>query len=72
MAVIMTSSTFLTKDPPIEKLRSQSDCVGSRISFEAVMVPINESFKSTLDEVRESDLLLHVVDISNPNYEEQI
>ena len=31
-----------------------------------------ESFKSTLDEVRESDLLLHVVDISNPNFENQI
>ena len=31
-----------------------------------------ESFKSTLDEVRESDLLLHVVDISHPQYEEQI
>lgn len=31
-----------------------------------------ESFKSTLDEVRESDLLLHVVDISHPNFEEQI
>jgi GTPase len=31
-----------------------------------------ESFKSTLDEVRESDLLLHVVDISHPGFEEQI
>jgi len=31
-----------------------------------------ESFKSTLDEVRESDILLHVVDISHPLYEEQI
>jgi len=31
-----------------------------------------ESFKSTLDEVRESDILLHVVDISHPGYEEQI
>lgn len=31
-----------------------------------------ESFKSTLDEVRESDILLHVVDISHPRYEEQI
>ncbi|MFQ3579527.1 MAG: GTPase HflX, partial [Bacteroidales bacterium] len=30
-----------------------------------------ESFKTTLDEVREADLLLHVVDISHPNYEEQ-
>ena len=31
-----------------------------------------ESFKSTLDEVREADLLLHVVDLSHPQYEEQI
>ena len=31
-----------------------------------------ESFKSTLDEVRESDVLLHVVDISHPQYEEQM
>lgn len=31
-----------------------------------------ESFKSTLDEVREADLLLHVVDISHPDFEEQV
>lgn len=31
-----------------------------------------ESFKSTLDEVREADLLLHIVDISHPQFEEQI
>ena len=31
-----------------------------------------ESFKSTLDEVREADVLLHVVDISHPRYEEQL
>ena len=31
-----------------------------------------ESFKSTLDEVREADILLHVVDIAHPGYEEQI
>jgi len=31
-----------------------------------------ESFKSTLDEVREADVLLHVVDVSHPAYEEQI
>ena len=31
-----------------------------------------ESFKSTLDEVRESDLLLHVVDISNDSFEDHI
>jgi len=31
-----------------------------------------ESFKSTLDEIREADILLHVVDISHPSYDEQI
>ncbi|KAA3650261.1 MAG: GTPase HflX [Bacteroidetes bacterium] len=31
-----------------------------------------DSFKSTLDEVREADILLHVVDIAHPNFEEQI
>jgi GTP-binding protein HflX len=31
-----------------------------------------ESFKSTLDEVRESDVLVHVVDVTHPNYEEQM
>ena len=31
-----------------------------------------ESFKSTLDEVRESDVLLHIVDISHPHFEEMI
>ncbi len=31
-----------------------------------------ESFKSTLDEIREADILLHVVDVSHPNYEDQI
>jgi GTP-binding protein HflX len=31
-----------------------------------------ESFKSTLDEIREADILLHVIDISHPSYDEQI
>ena len=31
-----------------------------------------DSFKSTLDEVREADLLLHVVDIAHPDFEDQI
>ncbi|MCH4895421.1 MAG: GTPase HflX [Marinifilaceae bacterium] len=31
-----------------------------------------ESFKSTLDEVREADIIVHVVDVSHPNFEEQI
>ena len=33
---------------------------------------LDDSFKSTLDEVREADILVHVVDISHPNFEEQI
>lgn len=31
-----------------------------------------ESFKSTLDEVREADILLHVIDISHPEFEDQL
>jgi GTP-binding protein HflX len=31
-----------------------------------------ECFKSTLDEIREADILLHIVDVSHPNFEEQI
>ena len=34
--------------------------------------PLVDSFKSTLDEVREADLLVHVVDVSHPHFEEQI
>ena len=37
-----------------------------------MLVDLVESFKSTLDEVREADMLVHVVDISHPDFEEQI
>ena len=46
-----------------------SDTVGF---IRKLPVGLVESFKSTLDEVREADILLHVVDISHPNFEEQI
>lgn len=46
-----------------------SDTVGF---IRKLPVGIVESFKSTLDEVRESDILIHVVDISHPDFEEQI
>jgi len=46
-----------------------SDTVGFIRKLPPTLV---ESFKSTLDEVRESDILLHVVDISHPNFMEQI
>jgi GTPase len=46
-----------------------SDTVGFIRKLPTTLV---ESFKSTLDEVREADILVHVVDISHPNFEEQI
>ena len=46
-----------------------SDTVGFIRKLPTALV---ESFKSTLDEVREADLLVHVVDISHPNFEEHI
>lgn len=46
-----------------------SDTVGF---IRKLPVGLVESFKSTLDEVREADILLHVVDISHPNFDEQI
>ena len=46
-----------------------SDTVGF---IRKLPVGLVESFKSTLDEVREADILLHIVDISHPNFEEQI
>ncbi|MCD8194631.1 MAG: 50S ribosome-binding GTPase, partial [Tannerellaceae bacterium] len=46
-----------------------SDTVGF---IRKVATEVVESFKSTLDEVREADLLVHVVDISHPTFEEQI
>ncbi len=47
----------------------QSDTVGFIRKLPHHLV---ESFKSTLDEVREADILLHVVDVSHPQYEDQI
>jgi GTP-binding protein HflX len=46
-----------------------TDTVGFIRKLPATLI---ESFKSTLDEVREADILLHVVDIAHPSFEEQI
>ena len=46
-----------------------SDTVGF---IRKIPTDLVDSFKSTLDEVREADLLLHVVDLSHPDFEEQI
>jgi len=46
-----------------------SDTVGFIKKLPTILV---ESFKTTLSEAIEADILLHVVDVSNPNFEEQI
>ena len=66
---------FATLDTTVRKVIIEnlpfllSDTVGFIRKLPTDLV---ESFKSTLDEVREADLLVHVVDISHPDFEEQI
>ena len=73
--VFAENKLFATLDTTVRKVVIQnlpfllSDTVGFIRKLPTQLV---ESFKSTLDEVREADLLLHVVDISHPNFEEQI
>ena len=73
--VFAEDKLFATLDTTVRKVVVEnlpfllSDTVGFIRKLPTHLV---ESFKSTLDEVREADLLLHVVDISHPNYEEQI
>ena len=70
--VYVADQLFATLDPTMRHI--ELDDVGSAILSDTVgfirKLPhqLVESFKSTLDEVRESDLLLHVVDISHSNY----
>lgn len=73
--VFAENKLFATLDTTVRKVVFEnlpfllSDTVGFIRKLPHQLV---ESFKSTLDEVREADLLLHVVDISHPNFEEQI
>ena len=73
--VFAENKLFATLDTTVRKVVLQnlpfllSDTVGFIRKLPHQLV---ESFKSTLDELRESDLLIHVVDISNPNFEDQI
>ena len=73
--VFAENKLFATLDTTVRKVTIQnlafllSDTVGFIRKLPTELI---ESFKSTLDEVRESDLLLHVVDISHPGFEEQI
>ncbi|PWK20353.1 GTPase HflX [Xanthomarina spongicola] len=73
--VFAENKLFATLDTTVRKVVIQnlpfllSDTVGFIRKLPTQLV---ESFKSTLDEVREADLLLHIVDISHPNFEHHI
>ena len=73
--VFAENKLFATLDTTVRKVIIDnlpfllSDTVGFIRKLPTHLV---ESFKSTLDEVREADLLVHVVDISHPAFEEQI
>ena len=73
--VLAENKLFATLDTTTRKLVFEttpfllSDTVGFIRKLPHHLV---ESFKSTLDEVREADILLHVVDVSHPGYEDQI
>lgn len=72
--VFAENKLFATLDTTVRKVTIEnlpfllSDTVGFIRKLPHHLV---ESFKSTLDEVREADLLMHIVDISHPNFEEQ-
>ena len=73
--VFAENKLFATLDTTVRKMTIDNlpfllaDTVGFIRKLPSDLV---ESFKSTLDEVREADLLVHVVDISHPDFEEQI
>lgn len=73
--VFAENKLFATLDTTVRKVVVENlpflltDTVGFIRKLPSNLV---DSFKSTLDEVREADLLVHVVDISHPNFEEQI
>ena len=73
---LVENKLFATLDPTVRKIKKNfpypvllSDTVGliNKLPYDLVA-----SFKSTLDEVRDADLLIHVVDISHPEYKDQL
>ena len=73
--VFAENALFATLDTTVRKVAFEniafllSDTVGFIRKLPTFLI---EAFKSTLDEVREADLLLHVVDVSHPSFEEHI
>ena len=73
--VFAENKLFATLDTTVRKviIDNLPFLLGDTVGFiRKLPTDLVESFKSTLDEVREADLLIHVVDISHPDFEEQI
>lgn len=73
--VFAENKLFATLDTTVRKVVIENTpfLLSDTVGFIRKLPPqLVESFKSTLDEVREADFLIHVVDISHPNYEEQL
>ena len=74
--ILAEDKLFATLDPTTRMLElpgSQKLLLTDTVGFiRKLPTDLVDSFKSTLDEVREADLLIHVVDISHPDFEEQI
>ena len=73
--VFAENKLFATLDTTVRKvvIKNIPFLVTDTVGFiRKLPTQLVESFKSTLDEVRDADLLLHVVDISHPNFEDQI
>jgi len=73
--VFAENKLFATLDTTVRKVvfESQPFLLSDTVGFiRKLPHTLIESFKSTLDEVREADILVHVADISHPDFEEQI
>ena len=73
--VFAENKLFATLDTTVRKvvIRNLPFLLSDTVGFiRKLPTQLVESFKSTLDEVREADLLLHIVDISHPNFEDHI
>lgn len=73
--VLAENKLFATLDTTVRKvvIKNLPFLLADTVGFiRKLPTDLVDSFKSTLDEVREADLLLHVVDISHPDFEEQI
>jgi len=73
--VFAENKLFATLDTTVRKvvIGNLPFLLSDTVGFIRKLPPqLVESFKSTLDEIRESDILLHVIDISHPHFEEQI